>query len=177
MPLRKNNSWIWAVQFQSLFTFCLNNFCLHMYVIEGPRAKRVYMVTILIEIENCSKIAKFSHAPVISIHFVSFFSFFLFGLFLCPPTDDWKASLSLKNSKSKELLKEMRWVSAEFFEEQVYICTELVIPLPSLLGIPSLWTDPPPLPSEKIRERKEVSDSMLLIVFGGRIIFPRMCGK
>ena len=76
----KNNRWFWAVLFQSLFTPCLNNFCLHMYIIEGPRAKRVYMVTILLEIENCSKIAKFSHASVISIHFVSFLSLFLFGL-------------------------------------------------------------------------------------------------
>ena len=159
MPLRKNNSWFWAVQFQSLFTLCLNNFCLDMYIIEGPRAKRVYMVTILLEIENCSKIPKFSHAPVISIHFVSFLSLFLFGLFLCPPTGDWKASLSLENSKSKELLKEMRWVSAEFFEEQVYICTELFISLPSLLWIPSLWTvvplPSPPLPFPPLRKKSE----------------------
>ena len=102
------------------------------------------------------------------------FLFFLFPFwpFLVP--SNWRLKGIIK---SKELLKEMRWVSAEFFEEQVYICTELVISLPSLLGIPSLWTDPPPLPSEKIRERKEVCDSLLLIVFGGRIIFPRMCGK
>ena len=71
----------------------------------------------------------------------------------------------------------MGWVSAEIFEEQVYICTELVISLSSLLVIPSLCTDPPPIPSEKIGEAKEVCDSLLLIVYGGRILFPRMCGK
>ena len=132
------------------------------------------------------------HLNVTSIHFVSFLSLFLFGLFLVHSNWQLKSiikpgslprsrfsdvmqrclscsfggalhdiqktaareTIILETSKSKVLFKEMGWVSAEIIEEQVYICTELVISLSSLLVIPSLCKDPPSHPLRKNQRSK-----------------------
>ena len=130
----KKCSWFWAVQFQSLFTLLEQVLLTFVYNKEGPRAKRAYKVTILLEIDSCSKITKFSHAPVISIHFVSFLSLNRFGLFLCTPSGEWKVSLSQETCKLKVLLKEMRGVLS--FLRSKYLFAQLVISPSSVLGTP-----------------------------------------